>query len=129
MHSLHQTMNPHFFFLAPRLPHVVQGAKGTGDSGCEVHDGRRGEESSIEVQLSHGGRFFGRCTRTRTKSLSESKHFVLVKEDADVETFKAVRQITLDVLDVLLELQNEARFELAVRASERYRGRHPDPAR
>ena len=33
-----------FSWLATRLPHVVQGAKGTGDSGCEVHDCRIGEE-------------------------------------------------------------------------------------
>ena len=52
-----------------------------------------------------------------------------MQEELDVKTFKAVRKTTLDVLDVLLELQNEARFELAVRASERYRGRHPDPVR
>ena len=57
------------------------------------------------------------------------EHFVLVQEEADDETFKAVRQITLDVLDVLLELQNKARFELAVRESERRRGRPPAPPR
>ena len=50
-------MNPYFFFfLSPRLPHVAQGAKDTGDSGCEVHDNRVGEESIVGVQLSHGAR-------------------------------------------------------------------------
>lgn len=37
--------------------------------------------------------------------------FVLVQEELDVETFRAVRQITLSH-DVLLDLQNEALFEL-----------------
>ena len=56
------------------------------------------------------------------------EHFVLVKEEVDVETFQAVRQVTL-ALDVLLELQNEAKFELAFPRRERRRGRPPDPAR
>ena len=48
---------PTFFsLLAPRLPHVMQGAKGNDDSGCEVHDDRVGEESIVRVQLSHGAR-------------------------------------------------------------------------
>ena len=55
------------------------------------------------------------------------EHSVLVEEEADVETIQAVRQITL-ALDVLLEIQNKARFKLlAVRASERRRGRPPAP--
>ena len=41
----------------------------------------------------------------------ELEHSILVQEDVDVETFQAVRQMILD-LDVLLELQNEARFKL-----------------
>ena len=61
MHSLQQNMNQHFFFslLAPRLPHVVQGAEDTCESGCEVHDDRIGEESIGVVELSHhhGARF------------------------------------------------------------------------
>ena len=56
------------------------------------------------------------------------EHFVLVQQDVDVKTFQAVRQRTL-ALDALLELQNESRFELAVRESERRRGRPPAPAR
>jgi len=39
------------------------------------------------------------------------EHFVLVQEELDVETFQAVRQLTLSH-DVLLELQNEALIEL-----------------
>ena len=66
-------MNQHFFsLLAPRLAHVVQGAKGTGDSGCEVHDGRLGEESIGEVQLYHGARFFRLCTWSTTTPLLHS---------------------------------------------------------
>ena len=70
MHSLQQTMNPQFFLLAPRLPHVVRGAKDTCESGCEVHDGRVGEECIGVEELSHDSRFFRRRTRTRTTSLS-----------------------------------------------------------
>ena len=56
------------------------------------------------------------------------EHFVLVQEEVDVETVQAMRPTTL-VLHVLLELQNEALFKLlAVRASERRRGRAPAPA-
>ena len=48
-----------FSLLAPRLPHVVQGAEDTCESGCEVHDDRIGEESIGVVELSHhhGARF------------------------------------------------------------------------
>ena len=48
-----------FSLLAPRLPHVVQGAEDTCESGCEVHDARIGEESIGVVELSHhhGARF------------------------------------------------------------------------
>ena len=56
------------------------------------------------------------------------EHFVFVQEELDVETFKAVRQITL-ALDVFLELQNEELFELAFPRRERRRGRPPDSAR
>ena len=40
-----------FSLLAPSLPHLVRGAKGTGDSGCEVHD-CRGEETIGVEELS-----------------------------------------------------------------------------
>ena len=80
-----------FFLLAPRLPHVVQGSEDTGDSGCEVHGGRVGDESSRVVQLSHGVRFVRRHTWTPPISL---EHFVVVQEEVDVETLQAVRQIT-----------------------------------
>ena len=81
--SLHQNMNPHFFSsLAPRLLHVVQGAKDTANSGCEaVHL----IANDIAVAFEHS---------------------VFVQEGADVETFQAVRQMTL-ALDVLLELQKK----------------------
>ena len=78
---------PTLFFLARRLPHVVQGAEGTGFSGCEVHDGR-GEESSEGVQLSHGARFFRRCTWTLTTSQSRLSTLFLGQEEADVETIR-----------------------------------------
>ena len=130
--SLQQTMNQHFFFslLAPRLPHVVQGKEDTDDSGCaaEVHHGRVGEESSGGVQLSHGARFLWTAHLDANDIAVRPEHFVLVQEEVDVETVQAMRPTTL-VLHVLLELQNEALFKLlAVRASERRRGRAPAPA-
>ena len=120
-------MNPHFFFslLAPRLPHVMQGAE---DTGCEVHDGRAGEESSGGVQLPRGVRFLQTVHQDADDISAALEHFVLVQEELDVETFQAVRQLTLSH-DVLLELQNEAKFELAFPRRERRRGRPPDPAR
>ena len=131
MHSLHQTMNQHFFFLAPRLPHVVQGAEGTG-SGCEVHDGR-GEESSEGVQLSHGARFLRRCTWTLTTSQSRSRSRLSTSLSCKKKSTLRPNRPCIKIIyvpDVILALQNEARFKLlAVRASERCRVRHPDPAR
>ena len=50
----------------------------------------------------------------------QPEHFLIVQEEL-------MRKITL-ALDKLLEIQNEARFELAVRASEHSRGRPPAPA-
>ena len=93
-----------------------------------MHDDRVGEESSGVVQLSHGALFFRLCTWSPTTSLSRSSTLSLGQDEVDFETFQAVRQITL-ALDVLLELQNEAKFELAFPRRERRRGRPPDPAR
>ena len=121
---------PTLFFLARRLPHVVQGAEGTGFSGCEVHDGR-GEESSEGVQLSHGARFLRRCTWTLTTSQSRSRLSTSLscKKKSTLRPNRPCMKI-IYVPDVILALQNEARFKLlAVRASERCRVRHPDPAR
>ena len=86
-------MNPHFFFslLAPRLPHVMQGAE---DTGCEVHDGRAGEESSGGVQLPRGVRFLQTVHQDADDISAALEHFVLVQEELDVETFQAVRQMT-----------------------------------
>ena len=98
---------PTLFLLAPRLPHVVQGAEDTGDSGCEVHYGSVGEESisqefncpvvPVSSDDAPGRRRHCCCIRALCS----------VQEVVDVETFQAVRQVTL-ALDVLLELQNEA---------------------
>ena len=54
-----------------------------------------------------------------------SEHFILVQKEVDVKNFQTVRQIIL-ALDVLVQLQNEALFELAF-ASERRRGKPPAP--
>ena len=62
-----------FFLLASRLPHVVQGTEGTGNSSCEVHGSRVEEESSGGVQLSHGTRFFRLCKWSTTIPLLHSK--------------------------------------------------------
>ena len=56
------------------------------------------------------------------------ERFVLVQEELDVETFQTVRQIILS-LDVLVQLQNEALFELAFSRWEHRRGRPPAPPR
>ena len=106
----------------------MQGAEGTGDSGCEVHYGSVGEESisqefncpvvPVSSDDAPGRRRHCCCIRALCS----------VQEVVDVETFQAVRQVTL-ALDVLLELQNEAKFELAFPRRERRRGRPPDPAR
>ena len=71
---------------------MVQGAKDTGDSGCEVHDGRVGEESIGGVQLSHGARIPRRCTKTPTTLRASLSTLCLCKKKSTVQ---AVRQITL----------------------------------
>ena len=105
--SLQQTMKPTLFlFLACTTPpHAVQ--EDTGDSGCEVHDGRVGEESSGGVQLSHGARFLWTAHLDANDIAVRPEHSVLVEEEADVETIQAVRRMT-HALDVLLQLQAEA---------------------
>ena len=92
---------------------MVQGKEDTGDSGCaaEVHHGRVGEESSGGVQLSHGARFLWTAHLDANDIAVRPEHFVLVQEEVDVENVQAMRPTTL-VLHVLLELQNEALFEL-----------------
>ena len=95
----------------------------------EVHDDRVGEEIiSQEHNCNMVPVFFGRRTWTPTTSLSDLSTLFLGQEEVHVETVQAMRPTTL-VLHVLLELQNEALFKLlAVRASERRRGRAPAPA-
>ena len=80
-------MNPHFFFACTTPSTCGAGRKDTANSGCEVHDGRVGEDSVAGVQLFYGARFLW----TPTTSLFEPKHFVLVQEELDVKTFQAVR--------------------------------------
>ena len=84
-----KTMNPNFFFLAPRLPHVVQGADDTGDSGCEGRDGRVGEESNGEAQLVPWCSFRQTVHQDADNIAVAVKHFVLVLKDVDAETFYA----------------------------------------
>ena len=55
------------------------------------------------------------------------EHFVLVQEKVDVETFQAVRQLTLSH-DVLLELKNEALIELLSEHRNAVAVRPPAPA-
>ena len=55
------------------------------------------------------------------------EHFVLVQEEVDVETFQAVRQLTLSH-DVLLELKNEALIELLSEHRNGVAVRPPAPA-
>ena len=72
MHSLHQTMNPHFFF--PRLHHAFHmwcRRWRHRQHRLEVHGDRVGEKSGGVVQLSHGACFFRLCTWTPTTSLSD----------------------------------------------------------
>ena len=57
-----------------------------------------------------------------------SEHFILVQKEVDVKTFQTVRQIIL-ALHVLVQLQNEALFELAFSGWEHRRGRPPAPPR
>ena len=106
MHSLHQTMNPHFFSsLAPRLPHVVQALKAPPTPAWSTWwSGRRKKRRS--------GTTVPWCVFLQTVHLDANdiavrpEHSVLVEEEADVETIQAVRWM-IHSLDVLLQLQKK----------------------
>ena len=114
-----------FFLLAPRLPHVVRGAKDTCESGCEVHDGRVGEECIGVEELSHDSRFFRRRTRTRTTSLSrllKSTLFSWRKKPTSRPSRPFVKWYIPLTCSFSSKRSAEALFELAFPRRERCRG-------
>ena len=82
---------------------MIQGAEDTGDSGCEVHDGRRKKKRRSSTVPWCSTR---QTVHQDADNIADAvKHFVLVLKEVDAETFYAVRHIIL-ALDVLLDLQH-----------------------